>query len=128
MRGFRFRPRCDTHDAGAAHDRRFAFRIPHPYDMILAGRDNAHPIGRELNTIHFLRMLQNGRHECRGKNTEWLASFAIPGTDQFVVAGVGTANKVARAIWAECDLRAAFRIRWSTSVFISHALAGLRVP
>ena len=32
------------------NDRCFVFRIPHPHGMILAGRDNAHPIGRELNT------------------------------------------------------------------------------
>ena len=62
------------------------------------------------------------------KKTEWLASFAIPGADEFVVAGIGAANEVARAIWAEGDLRAAFRIRWSARMFISHALAGLRVP
>src|SRR5262245_21020805 len=109
-------------------DQRFGFRIPHPHDMILAGCDNAHSIRSEPNFQHLLRMLQNGRNERWRKKTKRPASFAIPGTDQSVVARVGAANEVARAIWAECDCRAPFRIRWSTLVFTSHALAGLRVP
>ena len=105
-------------------DERPVFRIPHSHGLILARRDDSHSIGREKNFQHFLRVAQNGGRVPRGKSG-LRAGFAIPGADQFVLAG---AQEKARAVRAEKRAGAPFGIRRSAPEHTAHALACRRVP